>query len=179
MTQSPWLRQLALGTLGGSCCIVQLALNTFGWGCAGLVSALTPWRPALVSLSLAQLLWTTTRLHARGKLTHRWALVVAVVLALNATPELVRTWADKQATQAPQASLTYQTIQLSLPGMHCEACRAAVVGILQGEEVVQDVLDVDLDAARARVHVPAHVDLEQAERRLLDALDMYDASIQK
>jgi len=111
-----------------SCCIIQLLLNSFSVGCAGF-AALTPYRPAFLSITVASLVGNY--LKYRNK--RRTALAVAVAFGLTVTPELVRLFNEGRLPKLPRLMNSCQEggqantkSVFHVEGMKCLACCAKV-----------------------------------------------------
>ncbi|CAF2736585.1 unnamed protein product [Rotaria sp. Silwood2] len=141
-----WINGLIGGLLISSCCLIQLFLNLFGIGCAGLNTLLLPYRPLFISLTIISLTYSFFRY--RPSKWHFTAVVI-FTLILSFSPELLRIYNDQFARNDivdDQVIVTYWKIT----GMHCEACRSAVIQSLRKLDGVLSV-NVDLETGQAKL----------------------------
>lgn len=146
MTYISWINGLFGGLLISSCCLIQLFLNLFGIGCAGLNTLLLPYRPLFISLTVVSL--TYSFLRYRPSKWH-FTTIIIFTLMLSFSPELLRMYNNQYARNDiidDQVIITYWKIT----GMHCEACRAAVIQSLRKLDGVLSV-KVDLETNQAEL----------------------------
>ncbi|CAF0899001.1 unnamed protein product [Rotaria sordida] len=141
-----WINGLIGGLLISSCCLIQLSLNLFGIGCAGLNTLLLPYRPLFISLTIISLTYSFFRY--RPSKWH-FTIVIIFTLILSFSPELLRIYNNQFSRNNiidDQVIITHWKII----GMHCEACRSAVIQSLRKLDGVLSV-DVDLETGQAKL----------------------------
>ncbi|CAF0989575.1 unnamed protein product [Rotaria sordida] len=141
-----WINGLIGGLLISSCCLIQLFLNLFGIGCAGLNTLLLPYRPLFISLTIISLTYSFFRY--RPSKWH-FTIVIIFTLILSFSPELLRIYNNQFSRNNiidDQVIITHWKII----GMHCEACRSAVIQSLRKLDGVLSV-DVDLETSQAKL----------------------------
>lgn len=141
-----WIQGLIGGLLISSCCLIQLFLNLFGLGCAGLNTFLLPYRPVFISLTIVSLTYAFYR--SRPSKWHFTAIITLTIL-LSFSPELLRLYnnANSSITSNSNQVKSYET-HWKIEGMHCEACRSAVLRALKSLEGV-DQVSVNLETNEA------------------------------
>jgi copper chaperone CopZ len=147
MTLLNWAHGLCGGLLISSCCIIQLFLNIFGIGCAGLNTLLLPYRPLFISLTIVSL--TYAFLRSRPSKWHLTA-IISMTLFLSFSPELLRIYNNGRSAIVAQDHEIMISTQWQIKGMHCEACRTAVIRAIQNIDGVQNI-HVDLQTSQATV----------------------------
>ncbi|CAF1146690.1 unnamed protein product [Rotaria sordida] len=141
-----WINGLIGGLLISSCCLIQLFLNLFGIGCAGLNTLLVPYRSLFISLTIISLTYSFFRY--RPSKWH-FTIVIIFTLILSFSPELLRIYNNQFSRNNiidDQVIITHWKII----GMHCEACRSAVIQSLRKLDGVLSV-DVDLETSQAKL----------------------------
>jgi copper chaperone CopZ len=146
MTGMSWINGLVGGLLISSCCLIQLFLNLFGIGCAGLNTLLLPYRPLFISLTVISLTYSFFRY--RPSKSH-FSAVVICTLFLSFSPELLRIY-NNQFSNNDLIDKEIFTTTLHVTGMHCEACRSAVIQSLRKLDGVLSV-KVDLETGQAEL----------------------------
>jgi copper chaperone CopZ len=149
MTRLSWINGLIGGLLISSCCIIQLFLNLFGIGCAGLNTLLLPYRPLFISLTIISLTYSFYRY--RPSKWH-FTTIVIFTLLLSFSPELLRIYNNQFSSNDlidNQVVITHWIIT----GMHCEACRSAVI---QSLRKLTGVLSVNVDLETGRAELTTH-----------------------
>lgn len=159
-----WIQGVMGGLLISSCCLIQLFLNLFGIGCAGLNTLLLPYRPFFVSLTIVSLTYAFYR--SRPSKWHFTAVVTITVL-LSLSPELLRFYNDSHSSIAIKDQDLHQT-RWKIDGMHCEACRSAVIRALRSIEGV-DRVDVSLQTNEAILVTRHEIDSNQVKEKVQSA----------
>ena len=146
MTRISWINGLVGGLLISSCCLIQLFLNLFGIGCAGLNTLLLPYRPLFISLTIISLTYSFFRY--RPSKWH-FTTIVIFTLFLSFSPELLRIYNN----QFSGNDITDNEVLIThwkITGMHCEACRSAVI---QSLRKLNGVLSVNVDLATGQAEL--------------------------
>ena len=151
-----WIQGLIGGLLISSCCLIQLFLNLFGIGCAGLNTFLLPYRPLFISLTIVSLTYAFCR--SRPSKWHLTAILTLTVL-LSLSPELLRMYNNAHSAITPNPTELYQT-RWPIEGMHCEACRSAVLRALKSLDGVEQV-NVNLETSEAVLSSRLRLDPEK------------------
>jgi len=138
MIRVSWINGLIGGLLISSCCLIQLFLNLFGIGCAGLNILLLPYRPLFISLTIISLTYSFFRY--RPSKWHSTAIVIFTLL-LSFSPELLRIY-NNQFSRNDIIDNEIVITHWEIIGMHCEACRSAVI---QSLRKLDGVLSVNVD----------------------------------
>ncbi|CAF3179203.1 unnamed protein product [Rotaria socialis] len=146
MIRSSWINGLLGGLLISSCCVIQLFLNLFGIGCAGLNTLLFPYRPLFISLTVISL--TYSFFHYRPSKLH-FTIVIIFTLILSFSPELLQMY-NNQFARNDFADNEIFITHWKIIGMHCEACRAAVIQSLRKLHGILSV-NVDLETGHAEL----------------------------
>ncbi|CAF1019554.1 unnamed protein product [Rotaria sp. Silwood1] len=141
-----WINGLIGGLLISSCCLIQLVLNLFGIGCAGLNTLLLPYRPLFISLTIISLTYSFFRY--RPSKWH-FTSVVIFTLILSFSPELLRIY-NNQFTRNDIIDNQVIITHWKIIGMHCEACRSAVIQSLKKLDGVLSI-NVDLETGQAKL----------------------------
>ena len=159
-----WIQGLIGGLLISSCCLIQLFLNLFGIGCAGLNTFLLPYRPLFISLTIVSLTYAFYR--SRPSKWHFTAIVTLTVL-LSMSPEILRYYNNSHSSITSNTADLYQT-RWKIEGMHCEACRSAVLNALKSLDGVIDV-DVSLETSEAILSSRYQLDTNTVKRVIQSA----------
>jgi copper chaperone CopZ len=146
MTRISWINGLVGGLLISSCCLIQLFLNLFGIGCAGLNTLLLPYRPLFISLTVISLTYSYIRY--RPSKWH-FTTIVIFTLLLSFSPEILRTYNNQFSSNEKMNNKVIIT-KYQITGMHCEACRAAVIRSLRKLDGVLSV-KVNLETGHAEL----------------------------
>jgi copper chaperone CopZ len=146
MIRFSWINGLVGGLLISSCCLIQLFLNLFGIGCAGLNTLLLPYRPLFISLTIISLTYSFFRYRPS-----KWQLIGIIILTLllSFSPELLRIY-NNQFSRNDIIDNQIVITHWKIIGMHCEACRSAVIQSLRKLDGVLSV-NVDLGTGRAEL----------------------------
>ena len=157
MSVRSWINGLVGGLLVSSCCLVQLLLNLFGIGCAGLNTLLLPYRSVFVSLTVVSLTYSFFRYRPSKR---HMASIVVFTLLLSFSPELLRTYNDQLTDSSSSSNQSDKGIHVThwkIQGMHCEACRSAVIQALRKVNGI-DSVDVQLETGHATLAGPGALD---------------------
>lgn len=146
MNRISWITGLFGGLMISSCCLIQLFLNLFGVGCAGLNTLLLPYRSLFISLTIISLTYSYYRYRPS-----KWHFLSIVILTttLSLSPEILQIYNNQFSTNnfnEHESRITYWKIT----GMHCEACRAAVIRALQKLPEISSI-NIDLKSSRAEL----------------------------
>lgn len=128
-----------LGLLSSSCCALQIVLNMFSFGCAGFNTALGPWRPTFVALTIT--VQTISWCVAAGR-PYQWAPtagMTALSLTLTLLPEALALYTARRERLAASAVADgavggHKRIALQLESLGCSACVAKVSSVLGGSD---------------------------------------------
>lgn len=126
-----------LGLLSSSCCALQIMLNAFSFGCAGFNTALGPWRPTFVALTVTV---QTISWCVAWNRPYQWPPTAAATLlafALTFLPELLDLRVARRESLALEAAASYDNaggtaVRLQLSSLGCAACIEKVSTVLDG-----------------------------------------------
>lgn len=151
-----WIQGLIGGLLISSCCLIQLFLNLFGIGCAGLNTFLLPYRPLFISLTIV---WLTYGFYRSRPSKWHLTILITLTVLLSLSPELLRMYNNAHSSIAPEQMELRQT-HWQIEGMHCEACRSAVLRALKSLDGVEQV-NVNLETSEAVLSSRLQLDPEK------------------
>lgn len=154
------------------CCTLPLALASLGLGSLGLSSLLKPWRPAMLAVGAASLLYGLITVHLRGRSRANkillWSAAAVFVVAVG-TPYVVG-WARSVYDPPPEIEVEpdARKIVVHLDGADCPAgCDGRA---LEALDALPGVRRVYIDHARSEAILvagpEAEVDAASIDRAL-------------
>lgn len=147
---------IGVGLLGSSCCILQLGINGLSaaglvhLGCAGFNKLLGPIRHyvRLFTYSWIITLWGYS-LYVKKQIPRKVIRSTAIAIFLTFLPEILRIVGGP--LMAPPTT-NFDTVELKIEGMGCEACENAVRSVIESSGGVISS-SADFEVGRAIVYI--------------------------